>query len=110
MLEAHLEPRTLLRALEERHVRYLTESDVTYLGYLDMGYTNGEIARALTVTEATVRRHVANLAHRVFDLTELPPTRDRLKAWTPRHFGCCTALVAEMIENARKSSRNYQRG
>ncbi|HMO53986.1 MAG TPA: enoyl-CoA hydratase-related protein [Tepidiformaceae bacterium] len=47
-----------------------------------------------------------SLTHRVFDLTELPPTRDRLKAWTPRHFGGCTALVAETIDNARKSSRN----
>ena len=105
MLEAHLEPRTLLRLLEERHVRFLTETDATYLAHLDLGYTNAEIAAALTVTEATVRRHVSSLAHRVFDLTELPPTRDRLKAWTPRHFSCCTVVVEEMIENARKTSR-----
>lgn len=106
MLESHLEPRLLLRLLEERHLRFLNETDATYLAHLDLGYTNAEIAAALSVTEATVRRHVASLAHRVFDLTELPPTRDRLKAWTPRHFDCCTLAVAEMIENARKSSRD----
>lgn len=106
MLEPHLEPRTVLHVLEERHVRFLTEREATYLAHLELGYTNAEIAAALTVTEATVRRHVSGLAHRVFDLTDLSPTRDRLKAWTPRHFGCCTVAVAEMIENARESSRN----
>ena len=105
MLEGHLEPRMLLHVLEERHVRFLSETDATYLAHLDIGYTNAEIAAALTVTEATVRRHVSGLAHRVFELTELPPTRDRLKAWTPRHFGCCTLAVAEMIANARKTSQ-----
>ncbi len=106
MLEGHLEPRTLLRVLEERHVRFLSETDATYLAHLDMGYTNAEIAVALTVTEATVRRHVSSLARRIFDMTELPATRDRVRAWSPRHYGCCTVAVVEMIENARKSSRN----
>ncbi len=44
MLERHLEPAHLLRLVEERHVRFLTELEMRYLAHIEMGYTNAELA------------------------------------------------------------------
>jgi hypothetical protein len=56
----------------------------------------------MDVTPATVRRHVADMCHRVFDLTEIPQEREKLKVWAGEHLDCCVPLVKEMIENDRK--------
>lgn len=96
MLEHHVEPGALLRLLEERHVRYLA--------LIEVGYASPELAELFCVTEATVRRHVSGLVHKVFDPAGMAGDRAKLQAWTRRHFGCCTQAAAEMIENARKDS------
>jgi hypothetical protein len=48
-----------------------------------------------------VRRHVADVCHKVFDPTEIPQHREKLRSWTPEHFTCCTLGVQKMIENDR---------
>lgn len=53
MLERHLEPGHLLRLVEERHVRFLTELEMHYLAHIKMGCTNAELADLFCVTEAT---------------------------------------------------------
>lgn len=53
------------------------------------------------MTDATVRRHLADLEHKVFDLTDIPPSRGKLATWVRRHFACCTRNAREMIENDR---------
>ncbi|MCO5201921.1 MAG: hypothetical protein M9925_09510 [Chloroflexi bacterium] len=108
VLEHHLEPGALLRLVEERHVRYLTELEMRYLALIELGYANAELAELFCVTEATARRHVSDLVHKVFDPTRMAGDRAKLQAWTRRHFACCTQAAAEMIENARKDSRSDQ--
>lgn len=108
MMEDHWNPMALAHILTERHLRYLTELDMRYLAHIEIGYTNAELADLFCVTEATVRRHVGDLVHKVFDATELPGDRAKLQAWTRRHFACCTQAAAEMIENARKDSHGDQ--
>ena len=104
MLEHHLEPGVLLRLVEKRHVHYFSELEMRHLAHIEMGYTNAELADLFCVTEATVRRHVGDLVHKVFDPTGMASDRAKLQAWTRRHFACCTQAAAEMIENARKDS------
>lgn len=108
MLERNLDPGHLLRLMEERHVRYLTRLEMRYLALIDLGYANAELAELFCVTEATVRRHVGDLVHKVFDPTGMAGDRAKLQAWTRRHFACCTQAAAEMIENARKDSHGDQ--
>jgi DNA-binding CsgD family transcriptional regulator len=104
VLERHLDPAHLLRRVEERHVRFLTELEMRYVAHIEMGYMNAELADLFFVTEATARRHIGDLVHKVFDPTGMAGDRAKLQAWTRRHFACCTQAAAEMIENARKDS------
>ncbi len=99
MFGSVIEPRDLLREMRSRHMRHLTEAEARLLSLLHLGYRNEEIAQLLEVTPATVRRHVADLCHRVLDLTDVPPERDKLRTWTTEHLSCCTLCVKEMIEN-----------
>ncbi|MBI2764485.1 MAG: DeoR family transcriptional regulator [Chloroflexi bacterium] len=62
-------------------------------------YTTAETAEGLGITDATVRRRLAELEHKVFDLTGIPPSRGKLATWVRRKFDCCTRDAREMIEN-----------
>lgn len=46
-----------------------------------------------------MRRRLAELEHKVFDLTGIPPSRGKLATWVRRKFDCCTRDAREMIEN-----------
>lgn len=74
MFESVIDPKALLSILRERHVHYISQIDARILAHLSLGYRNEEIAQWLGCTGATVRRHVADLAHRVFDPTEIEGT------------------------------------
>lgn len=101
MLQPILGPWALRSQLSQRHCYGISQSELRILWLLDQGYRNDEIASLTGVAAATVRRHVANLCQRVFDPTDIPPERDKLRTWVREHLGCCTLGVQEMIENAQ---------
>ena len=102
VLQGIIEPKELLRQLGERHVPFLTGTGGRILAFIEEGYSNEEVAELMEVAPATVRRHVADLCHRVFDLTDIPPQREKLRSWIPVHHTCCTLGVQELIENDQK--------
>ncbi len=97
MLQTH----ELLDILDSRHVHFLSELEMRCLAALEVGYTTAEIADGLKISEPTVRRHFAELEHKVFDLTNIQPSRGKLATWVRRQFNCCTRDAREMIENDR---------
>ena len=97
-----LQANELRRQLRERHVPFLTGTEGRILAFIEEGYTNEEAAELMDVAPATVRRHVADLCHKVFDLTEIPPQREKLRSWIPLHYACCTLGVQKLIENDQK--------
>lgn len=90
-------------ALRERHYRLINPVEARVLALVAQGYNAQEAAGLMDVTPATVRRHVAEVCHRVFETTEIPPERDKLRAWIAPHLTCCIPLVHEMIENDRRT-------
>ena len=94
-----LQPKELFAALDSRHVHFLSELEMRCLAALEVGYTTAEIAEGLEISEPTVRRHLADLEHKVFDLTGIPPSRGKLATWVRRKFDCCTQNAHEMIKN-----------
>lgn len=101
MLESHVEFRTMLRAISDAHLDFITKTEAEILALIDAGYKNEEIADAMRIDASTVRRHVHDLAHKVFDGTDAPADRDKLRTWIPRHFKCCTRSVQKMLNNGR---------
>jgi DNA-binding NarL/FixJ family response regulator len=95
-------PRALKKAIKDAHEKQFNPTEARVLAFLAQGYTNEEIACLMEVTASTVRRHIADMCHRVFERTEVAQERDKLKAWIRPHRKCCIPLVREMIENDRK--------
>ena len=102
VFQSAIEPKHLWSEILDRHHRALTGTESRVLALLFQGYRNEEAAILMQVTAATVRRHVADLCHKVFDLTDIPQEREKLRTWAGEHFACCIPLVKEMIENDRK--------
>lgn len=102
MFQGIIAPAALRRQIEVSHVSFLTGSEGRLLAFMEEGYTNEEVAELMEVAPATVRRHVADLCHKVFDLTDIPPQRENLRSWIPVHYTCCTLGVRKLIENDQK--------
>ena len=102
MFQSALSPNVLWTVLVDLHYKIITPVEARILSLVAEGYTNEEISSLIDMTSATVRRHVAGLCHRIFDATDVPAERDKLRTWIEHHAGCCSPLVREMIENDRK--------
>lgn len=98
-----IEPARMWTALRERHYRLINPVEARVLALVAQGYNAQEAARLMDVTPATVRRHVAEVCHRLFETTEIPQERDKLRVWIAPHLTCCIPLVHEMIENDRRT-------
>jgi predicted transcriptional regulator len=101
MIQQPIPPSELESQIRSRHVYFISEIEMRCLAAMELGYTNGEIAGGLGVAPSTVRRHVAELVHKVFDPTEIHGDRDKLRTWAARQFECCTRGAQEMIAGAR---------
>ncbi len=108
MIQQLIPPSELETSIRFRHVHFISEIEMRCLAAMDLGYTNGEIAVGLAVAPSTVRRHVAELVHKVFDLTEIHGDRDKLRTWARRHFECCTRAAQEMIAGAQIFGQRVQ--
>lgn len=102
MIQSVVGPSELWQAIQGRHYKSLTPTEARVLAYILQGYGSEQTAMLMDVTAPTVRRHVAELCHKVFDLTEIPQDRNMLRTWGWEHQGCCAPLVKEMIENDRE--------
>jgi hypothetical protein len=91
----------VLRLLDSRHLKYLAEFEVRLLAAAEFGSSVAQMAVGLGKSEATVRRHLADLKHRVFDFLELEESTTLLNHWTRRHFPCCTGEAQKMIESCQ---------
>lgn len=102
MVQSVMEPGNLWAVLENLHYKLITPLEARILSLLAQGYTNEEIGALGGLSAGTVRRHVGDLCHRIFEATEIPQGRDKLRSWIDLHQDCCVPLVREMIENDRK--------
>ena len=91
----------VLRLLDSRHLRYLDEFETRLLAASEFGYPVEVMVAGFGRSEATIRRHLAQLKHRVFDFLDLEETTPLMNHWTRRHFGCCTRIAQEMIESCQ---------
>ena len=89
----------LVRSLDSRHLRYLSEFEMRPLAALEFGYSVEAMVTRFGKSEATIRKHLAELKHSVFDFLGLPESTPLLNHWTRRHFVCCTREAQKMIEN-----------
>ncbi|NJD63694.1 MAG: hypothetical protein FIB00_00375 [Chloroflexi bacterium] len=96
-----IEPADLWREIVDRHCRAISPPEARILALLVQGYRSEEAALLMGVSGATIRRHVAELSHRVFEFTEVPHEHEKLRVWAREHLTCCVPLVYEMIENDR---------
>ncbi len=94
-----LEPERLLAVLDERHVPGLSRRQLQVLAAVELGYTVDAIAAGIARSPATVRREIADLEHRVFDLTGLTPNHTMLAKWTRQHYACCTAPCLRLFKD-----------
>lgn len=101
MQQSNFDPKAVLHVISDTHYRFVNEEEARILALVELGYKNEEIATMLEVDTSTVRRHVHDIAHKVFDSTDVPPDRDKLRTWIPRHFECCTKGVQEMLESGQ---------
>lgn len=100
-IEGLSEERELVRALDSRHLSFLGELDMRLLAASEFGYTVEAMVAAFGRSEATIRRHLAELKHSVFDFLDLQESTPLLNHWTRRHFACCTREAQKMIENCQ---------
>lgn len=91
----------LVRLLDSRHLRFLDEFDTRILAAVEFGYSVEQMVVGLGRSEATIRKHLADLKHGVFDFLGLPESTPLLNHWTRRHFECCTRNAREMIDNCQ---------
>jgi hypothetical protein len=87
--------------LDSRHLSYLGEFETRLLAALEFGYSVEAMVTGFHKSEATMRRHIADLKHRVFDYIDLTESTTLLNHWTRRHFPCCTQHAHEMIQNCQ---------
>lgn len=101
----------VLRLLDSRHLRYLSEAEMRLLAASEFGYTVEQMTAGFGRSEATMRRHLAHLKQQIFDFIELEENTPLLNHWTRRHFPCCTKNAQEMIENCQifgiQSTQSY---
>ena len=83
VFEGIIAPAALRRRSRLAHVPFLTGTEGRLLAFIEEGYANEEVAELMEVAPATVRRHVADLCHKVFDLTDIPPQRENSEAGSP---------------------------
>jgi len=102
-------PKALWKVLIDLHYKRITPVEARVLAYIEGGYDNNEIAALMDSTPGTVRRHAADLCHRIFETTEIPQEREKLRSWIAPHQGCCVPLVKEMVENDRGIVENGRR-
>ncbi len=88
-----------LQAVRQQHMLRLTLRQLQVLSACEFGYTVDEIALGLGISSATIRRHLAELEHRVFGLTSLTPTHTLLSKWAREHSECCTKSCQQLFEN-----------
>ena len=91
--------RELVRLLDSRCLPFLNEFEMRILAACEFGYTAEEMVVGFGKSEATVRRHLADVSHRVFDFLGIDENRPRLNHWTRRHFVCSTKEAQKMIES-----------
>jgi hypothetical protein len=65
------------------------------------GWSDKRIALALHTTERSVRRNLDQARERLFDGTEIEPSREALVAWFWCHTQCCTAGALHSLETGR---------
>lgn len=103
MIQSAMAPGAMWKVMVDLHNKFISPTEARVLALVAQGYTNEEVASLLDTTPGTVRRHVAGLCHRIFDATDIPAEREKLRTWIEHHAGCCSPLVQEMIENDRKT-------
>ena|GEM_PF-2601747 len=101
MIQSAMAPKALWKVLIDLHYKLITPVEARILAYIEEGYDNNEIAALMDSTPGTVRRHVADLCHRIFETTEISQEREKLRSWIVPHAVCCVPLVKQMIENDR---------
>jgi hypothetical protein len=104
VIQSAMAPQTMWTALVDLHYKLINPVEARILALIEQGYDNNEIAALTHTTSGTVRRHVADLCHRIFDASDIPAEREKLRTWIDPHLVCCIPLVREMIENDRKSA------
>lgn len=96
-----VEPRSVLKAIDGRHLKWIDREQGIVLAMLCLAYTAPEAATLLCMSESTFNRRRRELIHLVFDLTDIEGSPERLRLWCERHFRCCTAGVQEMVETGQ---------
>lgn len=92
-------PRERLAMLRGWHTPGLSWRQKQCVCALELGYTLEETAASVGRTASTVRRHVAEAEHRVFDGRGVTAHHGLLAKWVREHYPCCMQPCGELIES-----------
>lgn len=104
-----LAPDAVLAMLRERHLAGLSRRQLQVLALCQYGYPVQDIAAMLGIAAPTVRRHLAELEARIFDVTGLCPSHLLLARWTREHEDCCARPIFQVIRDRQLLDRCDQR-
>ena len=96
-----IEPQIELQRLRDRCVPAWTGPRLAVVTLAALAVTDAEIARALFITERSVRRHLHEASARVFEWTGTAGTRSALVSWFWVHSACCMAGALHLLESGR---------
>lgn len=92
-------PRERLHRVRAWHARDLPWRQKQVIAALELGYTLEETAVLMDRSLPTVRRHVAEAEHRIFDVHDVIPHHGLLAKWCREHYDCCMHPYNELIAN-----------
>lgn len=92
-------PRERLECIRSWHATALTWRQKQAIAAIELGYTLNETASLIDRTPATVRRHLADAEHRIFDTHDVIPHHGLLTKWAHEHYECCMTPCGELIAN-----------
>lgn len=93
-----IRPQEQIARLRARHAPALTWREKQVIAATELGYTTAETAELIDREEPTVRHHLGEAQHKIFDLAEVTPSRALLSRWCREHYSCCMGPCLELIE------------
>lgn len=93
-----IHPQAWLMELRSCHAPALSWRERQVIAAAELGYTVAETAELMGREVPTIRHHLGAAQHKIFDLSEMTPSRALLGKWCREHYSCGMGPCAELIQ------------